>query len=111
MVLWKCTSCNMVIEATEPPNECPKCGAPRERLVELSGDQEKLVLKSRRTNYLHIEAVSLLRKLLEVAEEGIRENLDPGCVKIFEEERTFAKTMIQKILAEIEGHVKKGKWG
>jgi len=109
--LWKCTSCSLVLETTEPPATCPKCGAPREKFVELKGSQLELVTRSRKTNYLHIEAISVLRKLLEIAEEGIRENLDPSCVKIFEEEKSFASMMIQKILAEIEGHVKKGKWG
>jgi len=111
MTLWKCQVCGLIYEGVEPPEKCPKCGAPRDKFTQLSESEVELVLKSRKTNYLHMEALKHLRKLLEIAEEGIKENLDPGCVKIFTEEKDFALLTIQKIMAELETHMKKGKWG
>lgn len=111
MAMWKCQVCGLVLEVAEPPERCPKCGAPREQFKQLSAEEAELVVKSRKTNYLHMRAVGLLRELLEIAEEGINEKLDPACVKIFSEEREFAKLTIQKIMSELEIHVKKNKWG
>lgn len=110
MPLWKCEVCGLVYEGPEPPEKCPKCGAPREKFKQLSEQEEKLVLRSRYSNYLHMKALTLLRELLQVAEEGIKDGLDPGCVKIFTEEKEFALMTIQKIMAELEIHMKKGKW-
>lgn len=98
-------------EGPEPPEKCPKCGAPREKFKQLAREAEELVLRSRYTNYLHMKAYALLEELLKVAEEGIKDNLDPGCYKIFTEEKEFALLTMQKIKAELEAHMKKGKWG
>ena len=111
MPLWKCQVCGYIYEGAQPPEKCPKCGAPREQFKQLSDQEVELVLKSRKTNYLHVKALDLLKQLLAVAEEIVKENLDPACVKLANEEREFAVTTIQKIMAELEAHVKKGKWG
>ncbi|MCI4435533.1 MAG: rubredoxin [Ignisphaera sp.] len=110
MPMWKCKVCGFVFEGPEPPEKCPKCGSPKDQFVKLSEEEEKLILRSRLTNSLHIEAYTLLQRLLEIAEKGIQDNLDPPCVKIFTEEKEFALTMMQKIKAELETHMKKGKW-
>ncbi|MEM2376872.1 MAG: hypothetical protein QXD94_03380 [Sulfolobales archaeon] len=111
MALWKCQNCNFIFEGPMPPDNCPKCGAPKERFSQLSEQEAELVLKSRRSNYLHMRALTLLQELLTVSEEIIRENLDPPCVKLANNEREFALTTIQKIMAELETHMKRGKWG
>ncbi len=110
MPMWKCKVCGFVFEGPEPPEKCPKCGAPKDQFVKLSEEEEKLILRARLTNSLHMEAYTLLQRLLEIAEKGIQDNLDPPCVKIFTEEKEFALTMMQKIKAELEAHMKKGKW-
>lgn len=111
MPLWRCNVCGLIFEGPEPPDKCPKCGAPKEQFARLTEQEEGLVLRSRRTNYLHMKALTLLQELAEVAEEGINDDLDPNCVKIFKEEKEFAIITIQKIKAELEGHMRKGKWG
>ncbi len=103
--------CNFVFEGPQPPDRCPKCGAPKEQFRQLSEQEAGLVTRSRRSNYLHMRALTLLRELLTVAEEIAQDNLDPPCVKIANEEKEFALTTIQKIMAELESHMKKGKWG
>ncbi|MEM1693374.1 MAG: rubredoxin, partial [Ignisphaera sp.] len=84
---------------------------PKEQFRQLSEQEAGLVTRSRRSNYLHMRALTLLRELLTVAEEIAQDNLDPPCVKIANEEKEFALTTIQKIMAELESHMKKGKWG
>lgn len=111
MTMWKCEVCGLIYEGTEPPEKCPKCGAPKEKFRKLSEDEEKLVTRSRYSNYLHMKAYTLLQELLEVAEKGIQDNLDPACFKIFTEEKEFALITMQKIKAELEAHMKKQKWG
>lgn len=111
MTMWKCEVCGLVYEGPEPPEKCPKCGAPREKFRRLSEEEEKLVVRSRFSNSLHVRALVLLQELLEIAEKGIQDNLDPGCYKIFMEEKEFSLLTIQKIKAELEAHVKKNKWG
>ena len=107
--MWKCTICNYV--ACDKTHECPKCKAKEEALVKLEDNEKELVNKSRRTNWLHEELAHYLHKIVPLAEEGIAENLDPACVAIFEDVKAHAHETIQKIKAELEGHMKKGKWG
>ncbi|MEM1873888.1 MAG: hypothetical protein QXS85_02885 [Acidilobaceae archaeon] len=108
---WKCQACALVLEADSPPDRCPRCGAPKEKFAELSENEAQLVLRSRLTNTLHMRALVLLEELREIAEKGIQDNLDPLCVKIFQKEKEFAELTIQEIKAELEVHMKKGKWG
>jgi hypothetical protein len=48
---------------------------------------------------------------MELAEDGIDDNLDPACVRIFEHAMGQAEILQQSIKAELQSHVKKGKWG
>ncbi|MEM4555785.1 MAG: hypothetical protein QXH25_03320 [Acidilobaceae archaeon] len=109
--LWKCQVCALVLEVESPPERCPRCGAPREQFKELAENEVQLILRSRLTNSLHMRALTLLEELKEIAEKGIRDNLDPLCLKIFQKEKEFAELTIQEIKAELEVHMKKGKWG
>ncbi|MEM0379363.1 MAG: hypothetical protein QXR54_01945 [Nanopusillaceae archaeon] len=110
-MMWKCEICGFIYKGENPPEKCPKCGAMREKFRKLSEEEEKLIERSQLTNSLHIQALLLLEDLLDIAEAGIEDNLDPGCYKIFQEEKNFAIEMIQKIKAELETHMKKGKFG
>lgn len=109
--MWKCSVCTFIYEGDEPPDKCPKCGAPKEKFTELSSEQVSLIERSRKTNQLHSQLMVLLAKVGEVAEEGIKDNLDPPCVKIFTEVKNFSRLTTQKVKAELEVHMKRGKWG
>jgi len=52
-----------------------------------------------------------MAKVAELAQKGLEDNLDPPCVKIFTEAKEQATLFQQKIKAEIQGHISKGKWG
>lgn len=52
-----------------------------------------------------------MEALIELAEVGIEDDLDPGCVKLYKECRDFALFARQSLKAEIQNHMNKGKWG
>jgi hypothetical protein len=108
--MYKCKGCGYISDDTAP-DICPKCGANKSMFEELSEDSAILVGKSRCTNYIHMEITGLVNSIISMSRDGIEENLDPNCVKIFnyiEEHGTIIKQMIK---AELEAHVGKGKWG
>jgi predicted nucleic acid-binding Zn-ribbon protein len=110
MKIWQCSVCGYKYDGDEPPEKCPKCGAPKEKFVELSADQAQLVQRARKSNNLHIALNSLLEQVLDVAAQGIEDNLDPGCLIVFKNAQEQAWKLRQMSLAEIATHVAKGKW-
>lgn len=109
-MLWKCSVCGYIHEGDEAPDKCPKCGAPKDKFIALSEEEEKKVYDSDRTNDIHMEIIQLAMKITELAEEGIDLDLDPPCVAVFEKALDEAWVMKQRSKAEIAGHVGKGKW-
>lgn len=109
-MLWKCSICGMVVEGENPPAACPKCGFPAEKFTKLTEEEEKKVLASDRTNDIHMEIATLAMKIVALAEEGIKINLDPPCVSLFNQAKNEAWIIKQRSKAEIVGHIGKGKW-
>ena len=110
MNIWQCGVCGYVHDGDEAPERCPKCGAPQEKFAELPADKAELVTRSRLSNNLHMTLASLLEQVLDVAELGIEDNLDPGCLRVFSVAKEQAWQIRQMALAEIATHVSKGKW-
>jgi hypothetical protein len=100
-----------VWDGEEPPDECPKCGSAKEKYVALEDKAAELIERSRFTNGLHMDLFTLLEQVMDLAEDGIDDNLDPPCVKIFTRALEQAGTLQQSIKAELQGHMNKGKWG
>ena len=111
MNMWKCSVCRYIWDGDEAPDKCPKCGAPKEKFDKLPKEAAEKIERSRFTNGLHMSLYSLLDTVIDIAEAGIDDELDPPCVSIFKQARNDAQISQQRIKAEIEGHVKKGKWG
>lgn len=109
--MWQCGSCGYVWNGEEAPDNCPKCGSHGERFVELDDKAMDTVERSRFTNSLHMQLYVLLEQVMDLAEDGIDDNLDPNCVKIFQSAWAEAEILQQSIKAELQGHMKKGKWG
>ncbi len=109
--MWKCSVCGYIHEGDGAPDKCPKCGAAKDKFEKLGDDAAKLVDRSRYTNSLHMSVSSLALDIVDLAEEGIEDNLDPGCVKIFNYAREVGVILHNMIDAELAGHMKKGKWG
>lgn len=109
--MWECGNCGYIWEGETPPDVCPKCGAKREKFVELEDKAVELIERSRYTNVLHTHLYGLLEQVIDIAEDGIDDNLDPPCVKIFTKAKEQAEILQQSIKAEMKGHMNKGKWG
>ena len=108
--MWKCTVCGYIHGGAEAPEACPKCGAPKDKLVQLSEEQAALVLKSLRTNDIHMKLCSIMDKVITLCEEGADINLDPGCLVAFKKGIEQSQVFKNIIKAEIATHVGKNKW-
>jgi rubredoxin len=108
--LFKCGVCGFVYEGEEAPDKCPKCGAPKEKFSELDKEASDKIYASDRTNDIHMEIIALAGRIGELAKEGVEINLDPPCVKVFNNAINEAWTIKQRSKAEIAGHMNKGKW-
>lgn len=110
MKLWKCEICGYVAEGEAAPEKCPKCGAPKEKFVEMSEEDAAKIYRSDKSNDLHIQLIRLAMKMDKIAREGIEDNLDPGCVHVFETAKAHAWEIKQMAKAELAGHIGKGKF-
>jgi len=108
--LWRCSVCGYVHEGDAPPANCPKCGATADKFVELSKEDADKIYNSDRTNDIHMEIIALTSRIVELCKEGIELNLDPGCVSAFEKAKNEVWVIKQRCKAELETHMKKGKW-
>jgi predicted nucleic acid-binding Zn-ribbon protein len=109
--MWRCGACTFVWDGEEPPDKCPKCGSAKEKYAELEDKAAELVERSRFTNGLHMSLFALLEQVMDLAEDGIDDNLDAPCVKVFTQALEQAEFLQQSIKAELQGHMNKGKWG
>lgn len=109
--MWRCDACGYVWDGEEAPDKCPKCGARQEKFAAMEAKAAELVERSRFTNSLHTQLYVLAEQMIDVAEDGIDDNLDPGCVKIFKRALEQAEIIQQSVKAELQGHMNKGKWG
>jgi rubredoxin len=109
--MWKCGSCGYVWDGEEPPDVCPKCGSDKARFAQIEAKEMELIDRSRFTNSLHMQLYVLLEQVMDVAEDGIDDNLDANCVKIFKRALESSEILQQSIKAELQAHMNKGKWG
>lgn len=108
--LWRCSVCGYVHEGGDAPDSCPKCGATKDKFVQLTAEEADKIYKSDRTNDIHMEMIEIMGKIVELCKEGIDLNLDPPCVSAFTKAKDEAWIIKQRAKAELEGHMKKGKW-
>jgi len=108
--LFKCTVCSFIHEGESAPEKCPKCGQPEEKFVELSAEEVNKVYAAERTNDIHMEIIALTDRIVKLSKEGIAINLDPACVSGFSSAKHECYIIKQRSKAEIENHIKKGKW-
>lgn len=109
--MWKCGNCGYVYDGNSPPMKCPKCGAPKEQFKEIEEGAAKLIEKSRLTNEMHIAISGVYKKVQKWANVIKEENLDGPCVALADRVLKDTHETIQAIKAELETHMKKGKWG
>lgn len=110
MKLFKCEVCGYVYEAEEALEACPKCGAPKDKHVALTEEESAKIYNSDETNDIHMELINMAAAMIELSERGIEIDLDPTCVSIFEKTILAAWEIKGMAKAELQGHMKKGKW-
>jgi hypothetical protein len=69
------------------------------------------VERARFTNDLHLQLFVILDQVMDVAEDGMDDNLDAECVGIFQRAFDQAEILQQSIKAELEAHMKSSQWG
>jgi rubredoxin len=111
MKKWKCGGCGFVHDGESAPEKCPKCGAPKEKFALLDDAAGNLVERSRHTNMLHAQTIALARQLELTCKDGIKDNLDAGCVDVFNKSMAHAYEIMKLSMTELQGHMGKGKWG
>ena len=111
MKKWKCSVCGYIHDGDEVCESCPKCGAPAEKFEELEQAKADLIERSRHTNALHAQMIDLARQIERVCEDGIKDDLDPGCVDVFKKGLEASYKMMKLSMTEMQGHMGKGKWG
>jgi hypothetical protein len=107
----KCGVCGYIHDGDEAPGKCPKCGAPTEKFTVLDDAAAELVERSRRTNALHCRLVDLARQIERLCKDGIEDDLDPGCVDVFQKSLAHSYEMMKLAMTEMQSHISKGKWG
>ena len=110
MNLWKCPVCGYVHEGESAPEKCPKCGVAADKFMELPKEEAEKVYRSDKTNDYHMQLIRLAMKMDKIASKGIEDNLDPGCVHVFQYAKQRAWEIKQMAKAEIAGHISKGKF-
>jgi hypothetical protein len=109
--MWRCRDCGLVWDGESAPSECPKCNAKEGRFARLEPGVADQIERARFTNGLLMQLYLLLEQVMDVAEDGVDEDLDRACVAIFEEAMLVAEPLQQAIKAEMEAHVQQRKWG
>lgn len=110
MKKWKCSVCGYIHDGDEVCEICPKCGAATEKIEELDQAKADLIERSRHSNALHAQLIDLARQIERVCEDGIRDNLDPGCVDVFQKSLNASYIMMKLSMTEMSAHMNKGKW-
>lgn len=111
MKKWRCEVCGYIHDGDEVDGACPKCGAAAEKFQLLDEKAADLIERSRHTNALHAQLIDLARQIERVCEDGIRDALDPGCVKVFEQSLQASYIQMKLSMTEMQGHMQKNKWG
>ena len=109
-MIWRCSVCGYLHDGSEPPEKCPKCGADRSKYGEVPREEADKIIRARFSNDLHLQLSATLDNVIMIAEEGINDELDPGCVDIFSKARNWALETKKMTTAELATHMKKGKW-
>ena len=54
---------------------------------------------------------SLVHGTEGVCKDGIKDNLDPNCVAVFNKALAHSYEIMKLSMTEMQGHMGKGKWG
>ncbi len=110
MKMWRCEVCGYLHEGEEPPDECPKCGAPKEKFELLDEEETEMMRDALATREKYAQIYEHLEKVSSLAQEGIDLNLDEGCNEIFSQTKKDMEDIHSKIKEELAGHASECIW-
>ncbi len=110
MPMWRCEVCGYLHEGDEPPDICPKCGAPREKFQLLDEEEAEMMREALDTKEKHAQIQKKLEEIIQIAQEGLDLDLDDGCNQIFAHTKTNAEELYQMIQNELSGHAHQCIW-
>ena len=110
MKIWRCEVCGYLHEGDEPPEFCPKCGAPRDKFVLLDEEEAQMMIDARNTKAKYGEILKRLDEIHRLAQEGLDLDLDEGCNRIFTKTREETAGILEMIKDELAGHASECIW-
>lgn len=108
--LWRCDVCGYLHEGEEPPEFCVKCGASPEKFALLDEEETEIMLDAIRIREKYGRIFVLLSEVLEVADEGIKLDMDEGCNRIFDKTKEQITEIHKMIKDELAGHAQQCVW-
>ncbi|HSW35675.1 MAG TPA: hypothetical protein VLH18_03635 [Candidatus Limnocylindrales bacterium] len=110
MKMWRCEVCGYLHEGSEPPDFCPKCGAPKEKFELLDEEEASMMRDSLVTREKYTLIREHLDAITKIAQEGIAVNLDEGCNSIFNQTIQDITAIHNMIKDELAGHAQECIW-
>ncbi len=110
MKMWRCEVCGYLHEGEEPPDICPKCGAPKEKFELLDDEETQMMKDALQTKEKYKQILERLEEINRMAEEGVALDLDDGCNKIFNKTREDISEIHKMIKEELENHAQECIW-
>lgn len=108
--MWRCIVCGYLHEGDDPPDICPKCGAPKEKFELLDEEETGMMKDASLTKRKYEQIFARLEEIKEIADEGIILDLDEGCNKIFAQVKEDIAAIHGMIKEELSGHAKYCIW-
>ncbi len=108
--MWRCEVCGYLHEGEEPPDVCPKCGAPKEKFELLDEEEAEMMRDALKTREIYAAILERLEAVETLAREGIELNLDEGCNDIFGKTRKDTEEIRSMIKEELAGHASECVW-
>ncbi len=110
MKIWRCEVCGYLHDGEEPPDICPKCGAPKEKFALLDEEEAEMMMDARNTKEKYREILKRLDEIEQLANEGLELDLDEGCNQIFNKTVQDIGGIQKRVRDELAEHAQECIW-
>ncbi len=110
MKMWRCEVCGYLHDGDEPPDLCPKCGAPKDKFELLDEEETEMMMDARATKKKYQEILGRLDEVVKLADEGIELDLDDGCNDLFNKTKDNIAGIQKTIRDELASHAQECIW-
>ncbi len=108
--MWRCEVCGYLHEGEEPPDICPKCGAPKDKFELLDEEEASMMRDALATRDKYGQIYDHLESIRRIAQEGLDLNLDEGCNQIFTKTSEDIENIRNQLKEELDGHAQECIW-